>query len=449
MGILFGTDGIRARANTHPMTAEIALKTGRALAMFFNKNNRGKIIIGKDTRLSGDMFEHALAAGACSMGVDVYLAGVIPTPGIAYLARTLPDVVAGVVISASHNPFQDNGIKIFKGDGFKLDNETEALIEKIILENDQEKHAITIQETGRIFQLPHAASDYAAFIKDLVPGVDFSGIKAVIDCSNGASSQVAPALFKTMGLDVTTLFTDPDGKNINLNCGSEHIETMVEKVIETNADIGLAFDGDADRLIAVDQKGRVVTGDQIIAICAVHEKEKGNLKNNTVVTTVMSNMGLGSCLKEKGINHIMSQVGDRHVMMDMVKAGAVVGGEDSGHMIFLNHHTTGDGIISALMLLAILKGTGRSLENLAKVMTVYPQMLENIDVTSKPDISTVPEIVQVITESEKELEGRGRVLVRYSGTQSLCRVMVEAPSVEETKTHVRRIADMVKKTLGS
>lgn len=447
MGALFGTDGIRARANTYPMTAEIALKTGRALAMHFNQGKGGKIIIGKDTRLSGDIFEHALAAGVCSMGMDVYLAGVIPTPGIAYLSRTLPDVVAGVVISASHNPFQDNGIKIFKGDGFKLDNETEALIEKLILD-DQDKLTESVQETGKVFLRSEAASDYATFLKGLLQGTDFSGINVVIDCSNGASSTIAPTLFKDLGLNVTALFTEPDGKNINHNCGSEHIETMVQKVIETGAEIGLAFDGDADRLIAVDHKGRGVTGDQIIAICAAHAKEKGTLKNNTVVTTVMSNMGLGACLKERGITHVMSQVGDRHVMMDMIASGAVVGGEDSGHMIFLDHHTTGDGIISALTLLSIIKDTGRSLESLATVMTIYPQKLENVEVKSKPDIQTIPDIVAAIHKSEQELNGRGRVLVRYSGTQSMCRVMVEAPSPEETENHVRRISDVVKKVLG-
>lgn len=449
MGILFGTDGIRARANTYPMTAEIALRTGRAMARFFKaKDGRTKIIIGKDTRLSGDVFEHALAAGACAMGADVYLAGVIPTPGIAYLCRTLPDVAAGVVISASHNPFEDNGIKLFKGDGFKLDNDDEAKLEQMILEEHQEKQSEHIEDTGRIMGYDSGSDDYEKFLEHLMDDVDFSGLKAVIDCSNGAASRIAPSLFSCLGLDATFLFTDPDGKNINHHCGSEHSQTMVETVLQTGADIGLAFDGDADRLIAVDHKGRVVSGDQIIAICAAHALNKGTLKNKTVVTTVMSNMGLGACLNDLGITHVMSQVGDRHVMMDMKKTGAMLGGEDSGHMIFMDHHTTGDGMVSALKLLSVLADTGRSLESLAAIMTIYPQKLENVVVRSKPDIKTVPALVAVIRESEKQLEGKGRVLVRYSGTQAMCRVMVEAPSVEETEIHVRRIAESVKRELG-
>ncbi|GAB6094120.1 phosphoglucosamine mutase [Desulfatiferula olefinivorans] len=449
MGILFGTDGIRARANTYPMTAEIALRTGRAMARFFRaRTGRTAIIIGKDTRLSGDVFEHALAAGACAMGADVYLAGVIPTPGIAYLCRTLPDVTAGVVISASHNPFEDNGIKIFKGDGFKLDNEDEAVLEQMILEEHQEKQSEHVEQTGRIITYDRGSDDYETFLEHLMDDVDISGLKAVIDCSNGAASRIAPSLFSGLGLDATFLFTDPDGKNINHQCGSEHCQTMIETVVQSGADIGLAFDGDADRLIAVDHTGRVVSGDQIIAVCAAHALRKGTLTNKTVVTTVMSNMGLGACLKELGITHVTAQVGDRHVMMDMKKNGAVLGGEDSGHMIFMDHHTTGDGMISALKLLSVLSDTGRSLKNLADVMTIYPQKLENVTVRSKPPIESLPNLACVIRESEKQLAGKGRVLVRYSGTQSMCRVMVEAPSVAETEFHVTRIADAVRRELG-
>lgn len=448
MGTLFGTDGIRGKANTHPMTAEIALATGRALARLFNEKGKGKIIIGKDTRLSGDIFEHALAAGACSMGTDVLLTGVIPTAGIAYLSGSRPDVVAGVVISASHNPYEDNGIKVFNGDGFKLDNDTESRLEQMILEKDQEQYTKLIRHTGCVHVDDQGAEAYRTFLKGIIPGLDLSGIKAVIDCSNGASSVIAPLLFNELGLDSLVLSASPDGTNINRDCGSEHLENLVAKVNETRADIGLAFDGDADRLIAVDNKGRNVSGDQIIAICALYAHAVGTLKNNTVVTTVMSNMGLGVCLKEKNITHVMSQVGDRHVMMDMVKTGAVVGGENSGHMIFMDHHTTGDGLISALKLLSIIKQSGRSLEDLASQMPVFPQQLKNVTVSSKPDIETVPEIASAIAESEKELNGKGRVLVRYSGTQAMCRVMVEASTAEETERHVKRIADVVKAVLG-
>ena len=449
MGKLFGTDGIRGLANTYPMTAEIALKTGRALAVYFNKHSTGKVVIGKDTRLSGDVFEHALTAGLCSMGTDVYHAGVIPTPGVAYLARSMEDVVAGVVISASHNPYQDNGIKVFNGKGFKLDDSIETILEKIILEDDHELMTKKQNNTGRVYKQDNASSTYAGFLKNLIPGLNFSGLKAVIDCSNGSSSHIAPGLLKNMGLDVTAIFTAPDGKNINRNCGSEHLETMIETVKRTGADLGLAFDGDADRLIAVDKKGRVVTGDQLIAICAKIAMEEGQLYNNTVVTTVMSNMGLGACLKNLGINHVMSQVGDRNVMMDMIKTGAVVGGEDSGHMIFLNHHTTGDGMISALKLLEAMKRTSGSLEELSGIMTIFPQKLVNVDVREKPEIDTIPEIVDAIKKSELALAGMGRVLVRYSGTQSMCRVMVEAPTLSETKMHVESIAEVVRQVLGA
>lgn len=448
MGKLFGTDGIRGNANTYPMTAEIALRAGRALAHHFNKNNTQKVVIGKDTRLSGDIFEHALAAGLCSMGTEVLLAGVIPTPGVAYLCKSMPDVAAGIVISASHNPYQDNGIKVFNGDGFKLDRVEESELEKTILADDNLILSEKQTNPGRICMMSDANDQYVAFLKKVIPNADFSGVKAVIDCSNGASSSIAPTLFKELGLDVVALFTAPDGKNINHDCGSEHLQSMIEKVKETKADLGLAFDGDADRMIAVDKYGRTVTGDQLIAIIAKHEKEKGRLNHNIVVTTVMSNMGLGACLNHLGIDHVMAQVGDRNVMLDMKKTGAVVGGEDSGHMIFLNHHSTGDGLISALKLLQIIKTTASPLHELAEIMTVYPQKLVNVTVKEKPDIHTVPEIQNVISDVENQLTGKGRVLVRYSGTQNMCRVMVEAPTKEQTDLYAKQIADAVRKSIG-
>lgn len=447
MGILFGTDGIRGQTNTYPMTAGIAMAVGQALAMMFNEKGKGKIIIGKDTRQSGDMFEHALAAGACSMGTDVILAGVIPTAGVAYLSGSRPEVVAGVVISASHNPYQDNGIKVFNGQGFKLDNTTEARLEKLIVEAALSSSKKP-QRTGNIKNDDQAAEAYRGFLKNIIPDLDLSGVKAVIDCSNGASSIIGTSLFKELGLDAVILSASPNGTNINRKCGSEHLDPLKAKVVETTSDLGLAFDGDADRLIAVDRKGRKVSGDQIIAICALDAHEKDALKNNTVVTTIMSNMGLGLCLKKKGITHVMSDVGDRYVMMDMVKTGAVVGGENSGHMIFMDHHTTGDGLISALKLLSVIKRSGRSLDDLASQMTVLPQVLENVIVSSKPDIESVPEIIKAINSSEKELEGKGRVLVRYSGTESKCRVMVEATEISAAEGHAKKIAAIVKKVLG-
>lgn len=448
MGKLFGTDGIRGKANTYPMTAEIALRTGRAIAYHFIKNSNRKVVIGKDTRLSGDIFEHALAAGLSSMGMDVLLAGVIPTPGVAYLCKSMPDVAAGVVISASHNPYQDNGIKVFDGEGFKLDMVEENELEKTILADDNPSLSENQSNPGRICILNDSINQYSSFLKNLIPNADFSGVKAVIDCSNGASSSIAPKLLRELGLDLTALFTSPDGKNINRDCGSEHLQSLIEKVKETKADLGLAFDGDADRMIAVDKFGKTVTGDQLIAIIAKHEKENGHLDNNTVVTTVMSNMGLGACLGHLGIKHIMAQVGDRNVMLDMKKTGSVVGGEDSGHMIFLNHHSTGDGLISALKLLQAIKKTGSPLHELAEIMTVYPQKLVNVTVREKPEIHNIPEIQNAISDVESQLTGKGRVLVRYSGTQNMCRVMVEAPTAEQTDFFATQIADVVKKVIG-
>jgi phosphoglucosamine mutase len=432
------------------MTAEIALKTGRALAIHFadKGNDRKKVIIGKDTRLSGDVFENALTAGLCSMGVDVFHAGVIPTAGAAYLARTIEEVAAAVVISASHNPYEDNGIKVFNGKGYKLDDASENRIEQIILDPDNMALAQNVSHTGRVFQMPESSALYHDFLKSLIKGTDLSGMNLVIDCSNGASSHIAPKLFTELGCDVTALFTIPNGTNINAGCGSEHIEHLIASVVEKKADLGLAFDGDADRLIAVDMFGRKVSGDQLIAICAKRALEEGTLAKNTVVTTVMSNMGLGACLKNLGITHVMSQVGDRNVMLDMIKTGAVVGGEDSGHMIFLDHHTTGDGIISALKLLKAVHDTSAPLHSLAEIMSIYPQKLINVDVNEKPELSSVPEIAEIIKRSEKELGESGRVLVRYSGTQSMCRVMVEAPTDELTEAHAVQIADVIGNVIG-
>ncbi len=448
MAELFGTDGIRGMANRYPMTAEIALKTGRAVAEVF-KNDGTKIIIGKDTRISGDVFEHALIAGICSMGVDVIIAGVIPTPGVAYLAASMADVAAGIVISASHNPYYDNGIKVFKGDGFKPDNATEKKLEAFILNGNQELLVEDVKITGQVTYLNDAGRMYQDFLKTIIKSYkDLSGIKAVIDCSNGASSMIAPEFFQAAGIEVFPLFTSPDGVNINDNCGSQHTDAMIRKVIETKADIGLAFDGDADRLIAVDETGRTVTGDQIIAICAKYAKEEGVLAGNCVVTTIMSNMGLVKAFRAMDIEHLMAGVGDRNVMVEMKKNGSVIGGEDSGHMIFLESHTTGDGMLSALKLLEVMHNRSKSLSELAKVMTVFPQKLVNVDVKSKPDIDSIPEIGEIIRKVEDALGETGRVLVRYSGTQAMCRVMVEAETTEDTEKYCDMIAVVISEIIG-
>lgn len=449
MNKLFGTDGIRGVANEYPMTSELAMKVGKAVGLLFKRHtDRSKIIIGKDTRRSGDMLEYAIASGICAMGVDVYLAGVLPTPGIAYLAAS-ENANAGIVISASHNPFYDNGIKIFKGDGFKLSDRKEAEIEALVLNESPDLSVKTVQDTGRVYAMADSGKSYANFLKHTVPGKNyFKGLKIITDCSNGATFDVAPELLTLLGADVDALFVRPDGKNINDNCGSQNPEVLRKNVVNKGADIGLAFDGDGDRLVAVDETGGIATGDQIIAICAKYMKETGTLKGNCVVSTVMSNLGLTLSLKEMGIEHIVSDVGDRRVVEKMISSGSVLGGEDSGHMIFLDHHTTGDGILSALRLIEIMQAESKPLSALRKIMTVFPQILINVEVNHKPDIETVPEIKDAMSSVEHRLKDEGRVLVRYSGTEPLCRVMVEGPSIDKTRIYCQELAEVVKNTLG-
>lgn len=450
MGKLFGTDGIRGRANKYPMTAEMAMNVGRALAFFFKKETTpSKIVIGKDPRISGDMLEYAIAAGICSMGGTPYLAGILPTPGVAVVTG-LMDADAGIVISASHNPFYDNGIKIFKNDGYKLPDETEAEIEALILGDKLASLCESVSEPGTALKLTDSATRYQSFLKNAMVREfrDLTGMKIVLDCSNGATYQIAPRLFAELNADTEALFNDPDGKNINENCGSQHIKTLQKRVVETGADIGLAFDGDGDRLIAVDEKGNGVTGDRILAICAKYMKKKGILKNNLAITTVMSNLGFKLALKEMGIGYIEADVGDRYVLQEMQNSGAVIGGEDSGHVIFLDHHTTGDGILTALKLIEVMKAESSPLSELGKIMRVFPQKLVNVEVKEKPDILTIPAIKAEIKAVEKHLGEKGRVLVRYSGTQPLCRVMVEGPTHEETEQCCQQIAEAVQKELG-
>jgi phosphoglucosamine mutase len=450
MGKLFGTDGIRGVANEYPMTSELAMKVGKAVALIFKEHNndRSKIVIGKDTRLSGDMLEYAIASGVCAMGVDVYLAGVLPTPGISYLTAST-GANAGIVISASHNPYYDNGIKVFKSDGFKLSDEKEAEIEELVFNKNLDLSTKAVRDTGRVYAMADSGKSYAKFLKHTVPGKNyFNGLKIVMDCSNGATYDVAPELLTMLGADVDALFVRPDGKNINDNCGSQNPEELRKNVLNKGADIGLAFDGDGDRLVAVDETGGIATGDQIIAICAKYMKKNGTLKGNCVVSTVMSNLGLRLSLKEMGITHIESKVGDRRVVEKMISSGAVLGGEDSGHMIFLDHHTTGDGILTALRLIEIMQAGSKPLSELRKIMTVFPQVLINVEVSQKPDIKTVSEIKDAIISVERRLDNEGRVLVRYSGTEPLCRVMVEGPIIDKTRIYCQELADVIKKNIG-
>jgi phosphoglucosamine mutase len=394
------------------------------------------------------MFESALISGICSMGVHAISVGVIPTPGIAFLTSNMR-ADAGIVISASHNPMQDNGIKIFNSDGLKLPDEKENIIEELIFFNNMHKLHPAPKELGKLSRMDDAAGRYVDFLKQTFPqDLNPEGMKIVLDCSNGATYRVAPATFTELGVDVTTLFDQPDGKNINLNCGSQHPEALAAEVIRQKADAGFAFDGDGDRMIAVDEKGTVLTGDQALAICSAVLKKEGKLTNNLVVRTVMSNLGLSVAFRKLGIDSVFANVGDRYVLEEMLAKRAIIGGEDSGHLIFLQHHTTGDGLITALQVLAAMNKEGKPLSELAGIMTVFPQVLINLDVKRKPEIESVPEIMTAIKQVEEKLGDKGRVLVRYSGTQNMCRVMVEGSTKEETQTYCRQIADVVEKMLG-
>lgn len=449
MGKLFGTDGIRGEANKYPMNAAMAFAVGQAVTKVLQRTNpTPRVVIGKDTRLSGYMLENALCAGVTSMGGWVELLGVLPTPGIAYITESMR-ADAGFVVSASHNPYQDNGIKIFGRDGYKLSDEDEAEIEELILGGQLDSMLPESAKIGRAHRLDDAIGRYTVFLKNTFPReLSLSGVKIAMDVSNGAAYKVAPNVFRELGADVTVIHDEPNGFNINDDCGSQHTQDLRTTVLYEEAAIGLAFDGDADRLIAVDEKGEEITGDQILMICANQLKKEGRLKNDLVVSTVMSNLGLRIACAENGFSHHASKVGDRYVLEDMRRLDAVIGGEDSGHMIFLDHHTTGDGILTALQLVAAVLKSGQPLSELKNLMDVYPQKLVNIDVKSKPEVESLPELVAAIDKAEAELEGKGRVLVRYSGTQNLCRVMVEGPTVEQTERYAFDIANVVRRLLA-
>ncbi|HPB15819.1 MAG TPA: phosphoglucosamine mutase [Smithellaceae bacterium] len=449
MGKLFGTDGIRGEANQYPMTPEIAFGVGRAMAHLFKKDgHRAVVIIGKDTRLSGYMLESSLEAGITSMGGYSYLVGVMPTPAIAFVTQSMR-ADAGVVISASHNPFQDNGLKIFGGDGYKLSDEQEDFIEDLILNNKLSDLVPRGPDIGKAYRLDGVNGRYIVFAKNTFPrNLSMEGMKIVLDTANGATYKVAPDTFHELGANIEVIHKTPNGTNINDGCGSQHTEILRKKVVENGAALGLAFDGDGDRLIAVDEKGREITGDQIMVICANILKREGKLKNDLLVTTVMSNLGLTVACKKYGFRHHASKVGDRYVLEDMKRLDGIIGGEEAGHMIFLDHHTTGDGIIAALQLVAAMIKEGKPLSELARMMDIFPQKLINVDVKRKPNIEDVPKLVEAIRQAESELGGEGRVLVRYSGTQNMCRVMVEGPSDAVTEKYCRQIADVVKSELG-
>jgi phosphoglucosamine mutase len=446
---LFGTDGVRGVANVFPMTTEMAMQLGRAAAYIFkNGGKRHRIVIGKDTRISGYMLENALVAGICSMGVDVLLVGPLPTPGIANITSSMR-ADAGVVISASHNAFQDNGIKFFSADGFKLPDEIELKIEKLIESNHIDSLRPTATMVGKAFRIDDAAGRYIVFLKNTFPQeLDLSGLKIVLDCANGAAYKVAPAVFEELGAEIIPLGVKPNGTNINAGCGSLHPEVISEAVKSHRADIGIALDGDADRVIVCDEFGNEVDGDHIMAICAVDMLKRKTLKKKTLVATVMSNMGLDIALRKAGGRIVKTGVGDRYVVEEMRKGGFNLGGEQSGHMIFLDYNTTGDGVLSALQLLAVMRREDKPLSELAKVMIPLPQVLVNTRVREKKDIMTIPEVAACINDVEAKLGNEGRVLIRYSGTEPLLRVMLEGKDTYEITTWANEIADLVKRHIG-
>ncbi|RUM87871.1 MAG: phosphoglucosamine mutase [Thermodesulfatator sp.] len=435
---LFGTDGVRGLANVYPMTTDVAMNLGRAVAYVFrnSRNRRPRILIGKDTRLSCYMLENALAAGICSMGVDVLLIGPMPTPAIAFLTESMR-ADAGVVISASHNPFQDNGIKLFSHDGFKLPDHVEARIEELMDASSLEKEMPTGEGVGRAYRIDDARGRYIVFLKHTFPkDLALDGLKIVLDCANGATYKVAPAVFEELGAHVTKLGIQPNGTNINEACGALYPETMQEEVRNSGADMGIALDGDGDRVIVVDEKGNVVDGDHIMAICAKHMIENRRLNYNTVVATVMSNMGLEKALDGMGGRLIRTKVGDRYVVEAMREKGYNFGGEQSGHLVFMDHITTGDGILAALQLLAVMQRTRRPLSELASVMETFPQVLYNVRLRAKKSPEEIPGLLESRQGFEEELQGRGRILIRSSGTEPVIRVMVEGEDADQ----IERIA---------
>jgi phosphoglucosamine mutase len=448
---LFGTDGVRGVANQEPITSETALRLGRALAYVF-RNNSGRhrrILIGKDTRLSGYMLETALESGICSMGVDVWLVGPLPTPAIAFLTRSMR-ADAGVVISASHNPFQDNGIKFFSREGFKLEDETERRIEDLVFDDGEiSSHRAQADDIGKATRIDDALGRYLVFLKNCLPRTTgFDGLKVAIDCANGAAYKVGPDLLGELGADVISVAVDPDGKNINLNCGAVHLDLIRETVLREHANVGIALDGDGDRVMLIDERGGVFDGDDIMALLGRKLASEGKLAGNAVVATVMSNFGLEVALRDAGVRLVRTEVGDPAVAREMRQNSYNLGGEQSGHVIFMDHSTTGDGLISALMVLAMLAESGRPLSEL-RAMRRVPQVLENVRVRERLPLTEMPEVMRIIADAESRLAGTGRLLVRYSGTEMLARVMVEGEDATQIKTMATEIGAAIQKSAGA
>jgi len=446
---LFGTDGVRGVANMEPMTAETALQLGRAIAYVFKQApRRHTIVIGKDTRLSGYMLESAMMAGICSMGVDTLMVGPLPTPGIAFITSSMR-ADAGVVISASHNPYQDNGIKFFSRDGLKLGDDVESQIEEFIFENHDPSHRPTASEVGKAYRVDDAIGRYVVFAKAAFPDdLTLDGLRIAVDCANGAAYKVAPAVFYELGAEVISVGVNPDGENINAGCGALYPENVARLVLEKKADVGFAIDGDGDRVIMVDEKGRVLDGDYIMAINAVAKLKEGSLKKRTLVATEMSNSGLVEAVESAGGRVVRTRVGDRYVVERMLKGGYNLGGEQSGHVIFLNHTTTGDGVITALQVLKRMVLDGKPLSELAGVMSAYPQVLRNVEVREKKRLGDISGLPGALASVEQRLAGRGRAFVRYSGTEKLARITIEGRDQKEIEAMAGEIEQLLKKEIG-
>ncbi len=446
---LFGTDGLRGTVNTHPMTVDVALRLGLAAGVVYRgRHGKGRVVIGKDTRLSGYVFENALSAGLLASGMDVFLVGPLPTPAISFLTANMRADL-GVVISASHNPYHDNGIKFFSAQGYKIPDEEENLMTEMVLDPDFNWNYPDPAHTGRAYKIKDAPGRYIVYLKNTFPAdLSLDGLRVVIDCANGANYKVAPLALEELGAEVIRIGTEPNGLNINRQCGSLYPETVTAKVRETRADIGLALDGDADRLIVVDERGTVLDGDQIMALCAQDLMDRDKLPGRLLVSTVMSNMALEVFMAERGGKLLRTAVGDRHVVEAMRKHGAMLGGEQSGHLIFREYSNTGDGLLAALQILSVMRRRERPLSELAGLLVPYPQELVNVPVRRKPPLEECPILGEAAAEVEKSLGGRGRVLLRYSGTESLCRVMVEGEDPDRVRTSAHELASVVEKELG-
>lgn len=449
MGKYFGTDGVRGIANKE-LTPELAFKLGRyggyVLSQHEDSSRKPRVLVGRDTRISGEMLEQALIAGLLSVGIEVFQLGVISTPGVAYLTR-LQKASAGVMISASHNPAEDNGIKFFGADGFKLVDDQEAEIEALLDAEEDTLPRPSAEGLGSLDEFPEGLLKYSQFLVQSIPG-DLADMTVCLDAANGATATAVNRVFADLETDFYTMGTSPNGLNINDGVGSTHPEALAEMVVEKSADAGLAFDGDGDRIIAVDELGRIIDGDKIMYICAKYLTEKKRLKKDTIVTTVMSNLGFHKAVEEIGLKDVVTQVGDRYVVEEMRKNDYNFGGEQSGHMIFLDYNTTGDGMLSGIQLLNVMKQTGKKLSELADEVTIYPQKLVNIRVTDKNGAMEVPAIKAVVEQAEAEMNGEGRILVRPSGTEPLLRVMAEAPTQEKVDYYVDKIAEVVRAEIG-